>query len=92
MTIDRKTHEMWQRLDCFDPVQDAILLMGYIHFEVLHQPDELPGGALARVDRWPIPRIKHALDYLLEFGIIEFSTIEAMLFKLLTEKSTCSEA
>ena len=88
MTIDRKTLEMWQRLDEFDPVQDALLVMGYIHFVVLHQPDCLPCGAVARVDRWPVPRITRALDYLLEFGILEFSVIQELVVKVLTDRRT----
>ena len=91
MTIDRKTLEMWQRLDEFDPVQDALLVMGYIHFVVLHQPDCLPCGAVARVDRWPVPRITRALDYLLEFGILEFSVIQELVVKVLTDRRTYVE-
>ena len=86
MTIDHKTLEMWKRLDEFDPAQDAVLLMGYIHFAVLHQPDCLPCGAVARVDRWPVPRISRALDYLLDFGILEFSVITELVLKVLTER------
>lgn len=91
MTIDEKTIKMWARLDEFDPVQDALLLMGYIHFVVLHQPECLPLGAVARVDRWPVPRITRALDYLLEFGIIEFSVIQQLVLRVLTDRRTYLE-
>ena len=67
--------EMMRRLDEFDPAEDAVAVLSYIHFRVLHQPPELPGSAVPDVSVWPDERIERAIDYAMYFDVLSMDVI-----------------
>ena len=81
-----RPHDLDRRRKAGGDEQVGALAVHHAPQQILHQPDCLPCGAVARVDRWPVPRISRALDYLLDFGILEFSVITELVLKVLTER------